>query len=304
MSHLAGCPKALPGVGRGEGLAAALGQLTAWADWVGLGGAGPASSLGSDLAWTEAFCRQWQLWPQGWQARSRCVRRGQPRPGSSGVRALRAGGPRAGVQNQPWAEGPTGSSSLWTVHAETWSAVSQDRKAKASSPEPPDNTATVWGGVVFVFFAFFLRAVCAAYESSQARGRIGAPAASLHHSHSHAARSGPHLRPPPQLPATPGPQPAELAQESNQHPRGTSWVCYCCATAGTPGRVCFNWRSVAAPMSGFLFSLLWEKAASPLSGSLIFKDTLGRGNGPAPHPAGSLKCPCGQKCIFGFWVNF
>ena len=34
------------------------------------------------------------------------------------------------------------------------------------------------------FFFFFLRAAPVAYGSSQARGRIGAVAASLHHSHS------------------------------------------------------------------------------------------------------------------------
>ena len=43
-----------------------------------------------------------------------------------------------------------------------------------------------------------------AYESSQARGRIGAAAAGLCHSHSN-ARSVPHLQPIPQLTATPDP---------------------------------------------------------------------------------------------------
>ena len=35
-----------------------------------------------------------------------------------------------------------------------------------------------------VFFFFFLKAAPAAYESSQARGGVGAVAASLYHSHS------------------------------------------------------------------------------------------------------------------------
>ena len=41
---------------------------------------------------------------------------------------------------------------------------------------------------VFVFFSFFslFRAAPAAYGSSQAKGQIGASAASLHHSHSNA----------------------------------------------------------------------------------------------------------------------
>ena len=53
---------------------------------------------------------------------------------------------------------------------------------------------------VCVSFCFF-RAVPMAYGGSQARGWIGATAASLHHSHSK-TRSEPHLRPPPQLTAT------------------------------------------------------------------------------------------------------
>ena len=42
------------------------------------------------------------------------------------------------------------------------------------------------------FFVFFLTAALVAYGSSQARGRIGAVAAGLGHSHSN-ARSEPHL---------------------------------------------------------------------------------------------------------------
>ena len=43
-----------------------------------------------------------------------------------------------------------------------------------------------------------------AYGSSQARGQIGATAAGLHFSHSNVG-SEPHLRPTPQLTATPDP---------------------------------------------------------------------------------------------------
>ena len=57
----------------------------------------------------------------------------------------------------------------------------------------------------FSFFVFCLfRAAPAAYGSSQARGLIGAVAAGLRHSHSN-DRSKPHLRPTPQLTATPDP---------------------------------------------------------------------------------------------------
>ena len=57
--------------------------------------------------------------------------------------------------------------------------------------------------LVFVFVCFF-RAVPMAYGSSQARGQIGAKGASLHHSHCNVG-SKPHLRPTPQLTATPDP---------------------------------------------------------------------------------------------------
>ena len=50
----------------------------------------------------------------------------------------------------------------------------------------------------------FSRATLAAYGGSQARGRIGAVAASLHHSHSN-SRSEPCLQLVPQLTATPDP---------------------------------------------------------------------------------------------------
>ena len=52
--------------------------------------------------------------------------------------------------------------------------------------------------------SFFFRAAPVAYGDSQARGLIGAVPAGLGHSHSN-ARSEPHLRPTPQLMATPDP---------------------------------------------------------------------------------------------------
>ena len=55
---------------------------------------------------------------------------------------------------------------------------------------------------VFWSFVFFFRAASKAYGGSQARGLIGAVAASLDHSHSNAG-SEPHLQPTPQLTATP-----------------------------------------------------------------------------------------------------
>jgi len=57
---------------------------------------------------------------------------------------------------------------------------------------------------LFFFFFWPVRATPATYGGSQARGRIGAVAASLRQSHSNAG-SEPHLRHTPQLMATPDP---------------------------------------------------------------------------------------------------
>ena len=70
-----------------------------------------------------------------------------------------------------------------------------------------------WGGVILLNLSIiaispltfnFLRAAPPAYGSSQARGQMGAAAASLKHSHSN-ARSELHLQPTPQLMAMPNP---------------------------------------------------------------------------------------------------
>ena len=77
--------------------------------------------------------------------------------------------------------------------------------SRALGPSPP-LTKRVQGCVRqgFFFFFFFFRAAGAADGISQARGRSGATAASLRHSHSH-ARSKPRLQPAPQLRAMPDP---------------------------------------------------------------------------------------------------
>ena len=72
---------------------------------------------------------------------------------------------------------------------------------------------------IFVFCPF--RVIPAAYGDSQARGLIGAVAASLHHSHSNKG-SKPCLQPTPQLTTMLGPQPTERDQGLNPQPRGSS----------------------------------------------------------------------------------
>ena len=73
----------------------------------------------------------------------------------------------------------------------------------------------------FPFFNFFFnfRASPVAYGGSQARGRIEALSASLHHSHRNVG-SKPCLWPTPQLKAMPDPQPTEQGQRLNLHPHG------------------------------------------------------------------------------------
>ena len=80
----------------------------------------------------------------------------------------------------------------------TWHDVS---RFSASSPA----LAIVFFYFFFFFFVFYLfRAALEAHGGSQAEGLVGAATASLHHSHSN-TESEPHLRPTPQLMATPDP---------------------------------------------------------------------------------------------------
>ena len=68
-------------------------------------------------------------------------------------------------------------------------------------------------------FSLLFRATPTPYRSSQARGQIGAAAASLLHSHSNSG-SKPRLQPTPQLTAMPDPEPNEWGQGSNPRPQG------------------------------------------------------------------------------------
>ena len=87
-----------------------------------------------------------------------------------------------------------------------------------------------------LWFCLF-RVSPAAYGGSQARGPIGAVAASLRHGHSNTG-SKPCLRTAPQLL-----KPLSEARDGTRDLMDTSWVPYCRAMTGTPtrafGRTCY-----------------------------------------------------------------
>ena len=69
-----------------------------------------------------------------------------------------------------------------------------------------------------------LRAMPEAHGSSQARGQIRATAAGLRHSHSKRRF----------------PDPLSKARDGTRILKDTSWICVCCFTMGTPGKITFN----------------------------------------------------------------
>ena len=73
--------------------------------------------------------------------------------------------------------------------------------------------------IFFLLFAFS-RTAPTAHGGSQARGPIGAVAASLGQNHSNSG-SEPHLQPTPQFTAMRDSQPTEQGQGSNPQPRGS-----------------------------------------------------------------------------------
>ena len=92
-----------------------------------------------------------------------------------------------------------------------------------------ERVSSLW--VLFVCFLLF-KAAPVAYGGSQDRGRIGAIAAGLCHSHSNEGLE-PCLQPIPQLTAVPDPQPTD-----------TSQICFHCAAVGTPS-LWFQVRNLA-----------------------------------------------------------
>ena len=99
-----------------------------------------------------------------------------------------------------------------------------------------------WNHMVFVFlrlaylfmYVFLLFMVApAAYGSSQARGRIGATAPCLHHSHNNTG-SELHLRPMSQLMAIQIADPLSEPRDPTRILMGTSQIHLRCTTTGTP----------------------------------------------------------------------
>ena len=87
----------------------------------------------------------------------------------------------------------------------------------------------------FVFVCFDFRVVLMAYGSSQAGGRIGTPAADLHHSHS---TSGSERAACVTYTTSPGNagflNPGSRARDLTHILMDTSWICFCCTTMETP----------------------------------------------------------------------
>ena len=91
-----------------------------------------------------------------------------------------------------------------------------------------------------LFFFWLFRASPEAYGDSQARGRRGAVAAGLHHSHSNAG-SELHLRPTPQLMAMPDPyNPLSEGRDGTGNLMVPSGIPFHCATMGTPLSILIN----------------------------------------------------------------
>ena len=85
----------------------------------------------------------------------------------------------------------------------------------------------------FVCLLLLFRAALVVYGGSQARGQMGATAASLHRSHSNAG-SEPRLPPTPQLTATPVLNPLNEARDQTCNLTVPSPIHFCCAKMGTP----------------------------------------------------------------------
>ena len=79
------------------------------------------------------------------------------------------------------------------------------KNKKKTVPSFFQATEKLPGVFLFLFLFLLFRATPTGYGSSQAKGTVGAAAAGLHHSHSNGRPKLLHLRPTPQLMASPDP---------------------------------------------------------------------------------------------------
>ena len=124
----------------------------------------------------------------------------------------------------------------------------------------PESVAPSRNSIFFFVFVFCLfRATPTAYGGSQARGPIGATAASLHHSPSN-DRSKPclihHSSQHHQIL-----KPLSEAREWSHNLTGPSWICFRCATPGTPHLDVFSALFPLVVKAGVLrmFGRPWER---------------------------------------------
>ena len=122
-------------------------------------------------------------------------------------------------------------------------SISRLSKKKSNSSSKDENHLSLRNfKTMWVFFwvgGCLLRATLKAHGGSQARGRIGAIDASLHHSHNNMG-SEPHLRPTPQLTATTDPQLTRRGQGLNP------WILarFVSAAPQTPSKQCFTMSKI------------------------------------------------------------
>ena len=128
----------------------------------------------------------------------------------------------------------------WYLHVYLWAEIMSSSRSLAleishrrtwfiSEKQSSGFWGVFWG---FLGFSLVSRAALEAYGSSQARSWIRAVATGQHHTHN-IARSEPHLQPTPQTTATWNPKPTK-ARDQSRILMDTSWICFCCATKGTP----------------------------------------------------------------------
>ena len=128
---------------------------------------------------------------------------------------------------------PTKTNSFVGQKTTLWQDIKNQPHTLLKSYTPSSSRFTT------ILTLLFSRAAPRAYGNSQARGRTRATAAGLHHSHSNVG-SKPHLRPTPQLTATPDPNPLSKARDWTCALRDISQMRFHCTTMPTPDSILFS----------------------------------------------------------------